>query len=238
MNPLRVTLVLPIASPRSSPSLSPYPNSLATATTLIADNHGQFAIPRAFEVVDSHTAGEPTRCVLSGGPDLGSGPLTERLECACAATTTTIAAPFCASRAAPMFWSAHFCWSPSIRPTPLVIFFNNAGYLGMCGHGAIGVAVTLAISGRIQPGTHVLETPVGPSCSCCTPGNRVSIRNVPAYRFRKNSSVDIPGYGPVTGDVAWGGNWFFLVGIIPFPKLTFSTRWKPLTAFAWEIRQL
>jgi 4-hydroxyproline epimerase len=116
-----------------------------------------------------------------------------------------------------------------------VLFFNSAGYLGMCGHGVIGVAVTLAHLGRIQPGTHARGTPVGTVVFELHAGNRVSIRNVPAYRYRAGVTVEVPGYGPVTGDVAWGGNWFFLVGGHPF-RLTLD-QVEPLTAFTWEIRR-
>jgi 4-hydroxyproline epimerase len=116
-----------------------------------------------------------------------------------------------------------------------VVFFNNAGYLGMCGHGAIGVAVTLAHLDRIQPGNHALETPVGTVQFELHPGNRVTIRNVPAYRHQAGITVNVPGYGAITGDVAWGGNWFFLAGEHPF-ALTLD-QVEPLTAFTWEIRR-
>ena len=93
-----------------------------------------------------------------------------------------------------------------------VIFFNNACYLGMCGHGAIGVAMTLVYLGRIGPGKHLLETPVGIVGIEYLGENRVTIENVPSYRFASQVAVDVEGYGTVRGDVVWGGNWFFLVG--------------------------
>jgi 4-hydroxyproline epimerase len=92
-----------------------------------------------------------------------------------------------------------------------VIFFNNVGYLGMCGHGTIGVAVTLAHLGRIGPGTHRLETPVGPVTFDYDGGNEVTFENVPSFRLAAGVTVEVEGIGPITGDVAWGGNWFFLV---------------------------
>ncbi len=115
-----------------------------------------------------------------------------------------------------------------------VIFFNNAGYLGMCGHGTIGVAVTLAHLGRIAPGEHALETPVGVVKFELHPGNNVTIRNVPSYRHRAGVTVQVPGYGEVSGDVAWGGNWFFLVGNHPY-SLTLG-QVEPLTLFTWAVR--
>jgi 4-hydroxyproline epimerase len=93
-----------------------------------------------------------------------------------------------------------------------VIFFNNASYLGMCGHGTIGVAVTLAHLGRIQAGSHKLETPVGVVGIEYHGNNRVTVENVPSFRLHKHVSIPVDGYGNVGGDVAWGGNWFFLVG--------------------------
>jgi 4-hydroxyproline epimerase len=96
---------------------------------------------------------------------------------------------------------------------PLVIFFNNVGYLGMCGHGTIGVVVTLARLGRIGPGRHRLETPVGTIGFEFDGGHQVTIENVPSYRLHSNVGIDVPGIGPVSGDVAWGGNWFFLTSV-------------------------
>jgi 4-hydroxyproline epimerase len=92
-----------------------------------------------------------------------------------------------------------------------IIFFNNAGFLGMCGHGTIGLMVTLKYLGLIDNGEHRIETPVGPITTCLRDGRKVSVRNVPSYRLHANVSVDVPDYGTVVGDVAWGGNWFFLV---------------------------
>jgi 4-hydroxyproline epimerase len=92
-----------------------------------------------------------------------------------------------------------------------VIFFNNTGYLGMCGHGTIGLVVSLAHMGRIQPGVHKIETPVGTVEATLHTDGSVSVRNVPAYRFATQVAVDVPGYGVAHGDIAWGGNWFFLV---------------------------
>jgi 4-hydroxyproline epimerase len=92
-----------------------------------------------------------------------------------------------------------------------VIFFNNSGYLGMCGHGTIGLVVSLAHLGRIGPGVHKIETPVGTVEATLHDDRSVSVRNVPAYRYRQAVAVEVPGYGRVVGDIAWGGNWFFLI---------------------------
>jgi 4-hydroxyproline epimerase len=92
-----------------------------------------------------------------------------------------------------------------------VLFFNNVAYLGMCGHGTIGVVATLAHLGRIEPGTHRIETPVGVVVAHLYDNGEVEIANVPSYRHLAGVTVLVPDFGPVTGDVAWGGNWFFLV---------------------------
>jgi 4-hydroxyproline epimerase len=116
-----------------------------------------------------------------------------------------------------------------------VIFFNNAGYLGMCGHGMIGVAVTLAHMGRINPGVHSIQTPVGIVRVNLHSPNTATIENIPAYRHRTGVDVNVPGYGVVTGDVAWGGNWFFLVGNHPLNLEHRNV--DELTNFTWEIRK-
>jgi 4-hydroxyproline epimerase len=116
-----------------------------------------------------------------------------------------------------------------------VIFFNNVGYLGMCGHGTIGLGVTLARLGRIQPGNHRIETPVGVVTATLNPDGSITVANVPSHRKAKQVRVDVPGLGQVVGDVAWAGNWFFLVGEHPW-KLELS-RVEELTDVTWRIRQ-
>jgi 4-hydroxyproline epimerase len=116
-----------------------------------------------------------------------------------------------------------------------VIFFNNVGPLGMCGHGTIGLMVTLAHLGRLKPGTHRIDTPVGPVSATLHPDGRVSVANVASYRHRASVTVDVPGIGGVTGDVAWGGNWFFLVRT-PVWELSIQAV-ETLTDVSWRIRQ-
>jgi 4-hydroxyproline epimerase len=115
-----------------------------------------------------------------------------------------------------------------------VIFFNNVGYLGMCGHGTIGVVATLAHLGRIEPGEHRIETPVGVVSATLHVDGNVTVENVVSYRTRSAVTVDVPGYGSVAGDVAWGGNWFFLVEHPPL-ELTLENR-EALTEYAWAVR--
>lgn len=196
-------------------------------------------IPLRLDVVDSHTAGEPTRCVLSCGPHLGAGPLAERLDRLRREHDVYRRAILCEPRGSDVLVGALLVEPSDPACAAGVIFFNNAGYLGMCGHGMIGVAATLAFLGRIEPGEHQIETPVGAVSVLLHSGSRVTIRNVPSYRHFANASVQVPGYGAVTGDVAWGGNWFFLVRQHAFPGAQHLTasQVEPLTAFTWEIRR-
>ena len=92
-----------------------------------------------------------------------------------------------------------------------MIFFNNAGYLNMCGHGTIGLVASLQHLGLIEPGVHKIDTPVGQVSATLHADGAVTVGNVPSYRYRQQVAVDVPGHGVVRGDVAWGGNWFFLV---------------------------
>jgi 4-hydroxyproline epimerase len=111
---------------------------------------------------------------------------------------------------------ALLCKPVDPQSTAGVIFFNDVGYLGMCGHGTIGLITTLAHMGRITSGEHRIETPVGTVSTHLREDGRVSVANVPSYRLRASVPVDVPGYGRFTGDIAWAGNWFFLIGDHPF----------------------
>ncbi|HVX59588.1 MAG TPA: proline racemase family protein [Pirellulales bacterium] len=167
--------------------------------------------------IDSHTAGEPTRVVIDGAPDLGAGSLSERLarlrESADHFRQTVINEP----RGWDAVVGALVCEPLDPTCAAGVIFFNNVGYLGMCGHGAMGVAVTLHYLGRVGLGKQRLETPVGVVEVDLLGPNQVAIANVPSYRLRSAVQVEVDGLGTVTGDIAWGGNWFFLVGESPAP---------------------
>jgi 4-hydroxyproline epimerase len=192
-------------------------------------------LPFRLEVIDSHTAGEPTRCVLSGGPYLGSGPLAERLERLRREHDLYRRAILCEPRGSDVLVGALLVEPVDPACAAGVIFFNNAGYLGMCGHGIIGVAATLAFLGRIEPGEQFIETPVGSVKVDLQPNNRVTFRNVPSYRYCAGVTVDVSGYGEVTGDVAWGGNWFFLIREHGF--VLNLDQVEPLTAYTWEVRR-
>ena len=167
---------------------------------------------RTIHVVDSHTGGEPTRVVVTGGPDLGGGTVAERARVFAARHDAFRSCVANEPRGSDILVGALLV--PPVDPASAcgVIFFNNVGALGMCGHGTIGLAVTLQYLGRIGPGTHRVETPVGDIAMTLADDGRVSVRNVPSYRSATDVAVDVPGLGRVIGDIAWGGNWFFLVG--------------------------
>lgn len=162
-------------------------------------------------IVDSHTGGEPTRVVVAGGPDLGRGSIATRLERFRREFDRYRSAIVNEPRGSDVIVGALLVAPEDGACATGVIYFNNVGYIGMCGHGTIGVIATLAHLGRIQPGEHRIETPVGTVAATLHESGEVSVRNVPSWRARKAVTVQVPGIGAVTGDVAYGGNWFFLV---------------------------
>jgi 4-hydroxyproline epimerase len=165
---------------------------------------------KRIQFIDSHTGGEPTRLVVDGFPDLGRGSMVERRRILSQQFDDWRAATVLEPRGSDVVVGALLCTPVHADSTAGVIFFNNTGYLGMCGHGTIGLVATLAYMGRIQPGLHRIETPVGTVTAELHSDGSVSVRNVPAYRHLHSVAVEVPGYGLVHGDVAWGGNWFFL----------------------------
>jgi 4-hydroxyproline epimerase len=187
------------------------------------------------QVIDSHTGGEPTRVVIAGGPDLGTGSVAARRERLREQFDTFRSAVVNEPRGSDVLVGAILCEPVDPGCVAGVIFFNNIGYLNMCGHGTIGVAITLAHLGRIGPGTHRLETPAGVVSFDYAGGNLVTIENVPSYRHAALVTVDVPGSGPITGDVAWGGNWFFLVS--EHGQELELANVERLTDFTWRIRQ-
>lgn len=199
------------------------------------------------QVVDSHTGGEPTRVVVSGGPDLGRGDLATRRALFRDHFDDFRSAICNEPRGSDAMVGALLCEPVDPSCAAGVIFFNNVGVLNMCGHGTIGLMVTLAHLGRIGVGTHKIETPVGPVTATLHGPNEVTVRNVPSYRFAKDVAVEVENYGPtfrskesyllpgVKGDIAWGGNWFFLIQDHPFEiKLANLER---LTDFAVKVRE-
>lgn len=190
---------------------------------------------RKVRVIDSHTGGEPTRLVVSGGPDLGNGSLVERLEVFRREYDGFRSAVVNEPRGSDVMVGALLCEPVDRTCAAGVIFFNNVGYLGMCGHGTIGLIATLFYMRRIQPGEHRIETPVGTVSATLHESGEVTVNNVASYRLSANVEVDVPLHGKVRGDVAWGGNWFFLVRE---HNLNLSlNNVEELTNFTWAIRK-
>ncbi|WP_457323222.1 4-hydroxyproline epimerase [Roseateles sp. P5_E11] len=165
---------------------------------------------KRIQIIDSHTGGEPTRVVIDGFPDLGAGTMAERRELLAREHDRYRRATLLEPRGSEVLVGALLCPPQDPAHTAGVIFFNNAGYLGMCGHGTIGLMATLAHLGRVEAGEHIIETPVGQVRATLHKDGKVSVRNVPAYRLAAGVSVELPTGQTVTGDIAWGGNWFFL----------------------------
>lgn len=227
----------------------------------------------AVRVIDSHTEGEPTRVVIEGGPELGTGPLSERRRVFSERFDPFRSAVCNEPRGSDAMVGAVLV--PPVNPKAVtgVIFFNNVGYLNMCVHGTIGLGATLAHLGRIGPGSHVVETPVGDVTMTLGMGeeadeeggaegrsvevgegshapergrsgsrgnamfwnpNRVAVANVPSFRYRKHVPVTLDDGRTVHGDIAWGGNWFFLVD--DHGEQLSMRRLESLTDLAWRIR--
>jgi 4-hydroxyproline epimerase len=190
--------------------------------------------------IDSHTGGEPTRLILDGMPDLGSGSVAQQLAVLRERHDALRRCVNTEPRGSDVLVSALLVPPQDASSVAGVIFFNNVGYLGMCGHGTIGLVASLAYLGRIGPGVHRIETPVGVveatlhASAAAGYANRVSLRNVPSYRHATQCAVDVPGIGRVHGDVAWGGNWFYLTH--EHGQRLAMDNLETLTETAWRIR--
>src|SRR3954466_460599 len=196
---------------------------------------GGTRVIRRISVVDSHTGGEPTRVVVSGGPDLGGGSLAQRVALFRERHDEFRSAVVNEPRGSDVMVGALLVPPAERGCAAGVFFFNNVGVLGMCGHGTIGLIVTLAHMGKIKPGEHRIDTPVGVVTATLHPNGEVSVANIPSWRAKKAASVDVPGIGAVVGDVAWSGNWFFLIE--KHGQELNLTNVDALTDYCWRVRQ-
>jgi 4-hydroxyproline epimerase len=187
------------------------------------------------QVIDSHTGGEPTRVVVAGGPDLGPGSMAERRLRFRQRCDEFRSAVVNEPRGSDVLVGALLCEPADPSCVAGVLFFNNVDVLWMCGHGTIGVAVTLAHLGRIRAGRYRLDTPVGVVAFEFDGAHTVTLENVPSYRLAAGVRLEVAGVGPVVGDVAWGGNWFFLVG--EHGQELELANVERLTDYAWRVRQ-
>ena len=187
------------------------------------------------QVIDSHTGGEPTRVVVAGGPDLGPGTVAERLARFRDEHDAFRSAVVNEPRGSDVMVGALLV--PPHDPSCQfgVIFFNNVGTLWMCGHGTIGLVVTLAHLGKVKPGEVRIDTAVGPVSATLHADGSVTVANVPSYRHTKAAKVEVPGIGVVSGDIAWGGNWFFLIE--QHGQRIALDNVDALTDYTWRVRQ-
>jgi 4-hydroxyproline epimerase len=192
-------------------------------------------VPESVDVVDSHTEGEPTRVVVGGWPVPYGATMVERREALVRSQDRLRRAVVCEPRGHDAVVGALLTPPVERGSVAGAVFFNNAGALWMCGHGLIGVVRTLEHLGRIGPGPLRVDTPAGTVGAVLHDDGSVTIENVPSYRHRGDVAVDVPGIGAVTGDVAWGGNWFYLA---ESPGLSIDlSNIGPLTAAATAIRR-
>jgi 4-hydroxyproline epimerase len=189
---------------------------------------------RSIRVIDSHTGGEPTRLVLEGGPDLGDGPLAERVQRFRGQFDDYRCAIVNEPRGSDPLVGALLVKPHRSDCAFGVIYFNNVGYLGMCGHGTIGLIASLKFAGKLQLGTFKIDTPVGVVDVELRPDGRVSVANVVSYRSLPKVAVDVAGIGRVVGDVAWGGNWFYLIS--EHSQVIDLAHVEALTDFSWRVR--
>ena len=220
--------------------------------------------------LDSHTGGEPTRLITSLPFDLGTGSVADKLSTLKKDHDDLRRTVLLEPRGSDVLVGAYLV--PPADPTCQfgVIYFNNVGYLGMCGHGTIGLIASLAYLGKVTPGVIRVETPVGVVEATLHPSslrgasdserrsnlqaseqeiasgedhrprndeqypNKVSVQNIPAYRHLTHIPITVDGK-TIHGDVAWGGNWFFLChdhGLeVNMQNL------EPLTDFSWQVRE-
>jgi 4-hydroxyproline epimerase len=188
---------------------------------------------KKIHVIDSHTGGEPTRLVMKGFPDLPGNTMAEKRDALREGHDQWRRACLLEPRGNDVLVGALYCEPVSPDATCGVIFFNNAGYLGMCGHGTIGLVASLHHLGHISPGVHKIDTPVGQVSATLHEDGAVTVGNVPAYRYRQDVAVLVPGHGRVYGDIAWGGNWFFLVS--DHGKVLQMDNVEVLTEYTWAM---
>lgn len=192
--------------------------------------------PRTIRILDSHTAGQPTRLVLEGAPDLGDGPLSARAADFRVRHDAFRSMVCNEPRGHSAMVGALLCDAHEPDCACGVIFFNNVSTLPMCIHGTIGLVVSLRYLGRIREGVHRIDTPSGVVTAELHGDGTVSVANVPSFCHAMDVVVDVPGHGRITGDVAWGGNMCFLVHEGQGPPVEFS-RVEELTTFAWAVRK-
>lgn len=160
--------------------------------------------------VDSHTGGEPTRVITQGFPALNGADVSE-LRDDLQARHATLMHRLVDEPYGTEAMVAALCVTPACPAAVAgVIFADRGAVLGMCGHGTIGLVATLAHLGRLTEGTHLIETAVGVVETQLHADGTVTVGNVDSYVIAADVALDVPDIGTVQGDMAWGGNTFFL----------------------------
>jgi len=191
--------------------------------------------PISIRVIDSHTGGEPTRVVIDGAPACQNPGAKAAREFLTTETDWLRRALILEPRGFEAIVGAFLCEPADPDCVTGVVFFNNVACLNSCLHGTIGLVKTLEHLGRIIPGTHKIETPVGVIEATLSTDGAVTVSNVPSYRFVAGQKVEVPNYGTISGDIAWGGNWFFLIQD-QGPPVRFD-QLEALTAFTSAVSQ-
>ncbi|MEN8737797.1 MAG: proline racemase family protein [Akkermansiaceae bacterium] len=188
------------------------------------------------QVIDSHTGGEPSRVVISGAPEPQGQTMAEKRVFFREEMDWLRTAVVCEPRGHDAMVGALICAPLDSSCVCGVIFFNNVDVLNGCIHATIGLAVTLHHLGRIALGAHRIETPTGVVTITLMEGGKVTVKNVRSYRIKTTTKVSIPNYGEISGDVAWGGNWFFLANA-PLGVAIELQNIEELTRVSWDIRE-
>lgn len=186
-------------------------------------------------VIDSHTGGEPTRVVLEGWPLPEGSTMAEKAAYLGEFQSDLRRGVVCEPRGHDVIVGALLL--PPCDPAADfgVIFFNNECALGMCGHGLIGLVETLRHLGRVSVGSVTFDTPVGLVTAELFENGLVEIRNVESYRYQADVTVETVGFGEVKGDIAYGGNWFFLVKEAPLAPSVDVSQLSKLLAFTTDV---
>jgi len=171
-----------------------------------------------FRCIDGHTAGNPVRLVIEGGPDLAGDSMSARRQ-DFMTRYDWIRTGLCFEPRGHDMMSGGFLYPPTTADADVgILFIETSGCLPMCGHGTIGIVTFALEHGLIKPrtpGKVIAEVPAGViELDYVQDGDRVRsvrIRNVPSYLAQQGIEIDVPDFGPLTVDVAYGGNFYAII---------------------------
>lgn len=171
-----------------------------------------------FFCIDGHTAGNPVRLAAGGAPLLHGASMAER-RLDFLARFDWIRTGLCFEPRGHAMMSGGFLYPPTRADTDAgILFIETSGCLPMCGHGAIGIITFALEHGLIRPrtpGALRIETPAGViEAQYEAEGAKVTsvrLTNVASYLAARNVAIDVPGLGPLTLDIAYGGNFYAII---------------------------